>query len=267
MKTLIKVSIVLMVLSGSVFTTVNSQNTSCNVTVQFTTISEDVGFAPKHVLAVWVESGTNQFIKSLKVMADKRIQYLYTWNVESNGNKVDAVTGATKTSHSGETVTWNGKDVNQTIVPDGEYKIFVEFTEEHAQGPVLIIPFTKKTNDSDSIFADEDNYSNISIAYAVTGSTAIDKTTANSINFGIYPNPVTHESVIGIKVEKETNARLSIYSLTGQKVIDLGNIKLLSGHNSISFNKFNIGNELSNGTYLLRLEYDKEIKVTKLIKQ
>lgn len=267
MKTLTKVCIVLMVLSGSVFTTVNSQNTNCNVTVQFTTVSEEVGYAPKHVLAIWVESGTNQFIKTLKVMADRRKQYLYSWNEETTGNIVDAVTGATKSSHSAEAATWNGKDVNQSIVPDGDYKIIIEFTEEHAQGPLLIIPFIKNTTDSDSTFNNVTNFTSISIDYAVTSTSAVNEITAESADFNVYPNPVTIESKIKIRVNENTNAHLSVYSLNGQRLTDLEEVKLTSGDNLIDVSNQISGNELPTGTYLLRLEYNNEIKVVKLIKQ
>ena len=83
------------VLTG--FTSMYSQSTNCNVTVQFTTVTEDVGFQPKNVLAVWVETSSGDFVRSLKVMANKRIQYLYTWHDQSSGNTVDAITGETKT--------------------------------------------------------------------------------------------------------------------------------------------------------------------------
>jgi hypothetical protein len=265
MKAIIKVSIVFMVLSGSVFTKVNSQATNCNVTVQFTTVSKAVSFAPKNVLAVWVGSGTNQFVRTLKVMANQRKQYLYTWNDESGGNTVDAITGATKTEHSAETIVWDGKDASQVLVPDGDYNIIVEFTEEHAQGPVLIIPFVKKTTNSDSTYNNEANFTNISINYEVN-LTPVNEIMAKTEEFAVYPNPITDGSKIKINVDKNTLAHLSIYSLNGQRLIDMGFVNLAGGDNFLELNRKTV-NELPTGTYLLRLEYNNEIKVVKLVKQ
>ncbi len=60
-------------------------------------------------------------------------------------NVVDATTGPTLTSHQTHTTTWNCKDLQQNIVPDGQYIVCVEFTEKHAQGPYYEIPFEKGT--------------------------------------------------------------------------------------------------------------------------
>ncbi len=78
-----------------------------------------------------------------KLRAEKRKQYLYTWNSNSGGDVTDANTGATLSSHQTHTVTWDCTDKDGTIVADGEYKVYVEFTEAHEQGPLRMIAFTK----------------------------------------------------------------------------------------------------------------------------
>lgn len=99
-------------------------------------------FAPKHVLAIWVEDADG-FVKTRKAMAQQRKQYLYTWHAASNYNVVDAITGPTLTSHQTHTVSWNCKDLDGNLVPDGEYTFWVEFTDKHAQGPLYTLSFTK----------------------------------------------------------------------------------------------------------------------------
>jgi len=106
------------------------------------TVTANGNYSPKHVLAIWVESN-DVFVKTRKAMASQRKQYLYTWAAASNFNTVDAITGPTLTSHQTHTVTWDCTDLNGDIVPDGDYVVYTEFTDKHAQGPLYTITFTK----------------------------------------------------------------------------------------------------------------------------
>jgi hypothetical protein len=69
-------------------------------------------------------------------MAAQRVQYLYQWKANSSSNVTDATTGATLANHQTHTVTWNCKNVSQVVVPDGDYKVWIEFTDDNIQGPV-----------------------------------------------------------------------------------------------------------------------------------
>jgi len=106
------------------------------------TVTANGTYSPKHVLAIWIED-TDGFVKSRKVMGSQRKQYLYTWVNSSNYNVVDAITGPTLTSHQTHTVVWDCKDLDGNIVPDGEYVVYAEFTDRHAQGPLYSTTFTK----------------------------------------------------------------------------------------------------------------------------
>lgn len=113
------------------------------LTVQFKTVTFFGHYAPRNVGAVWIENGNNQFVKTLEVWAAKRSQYLVKWKAASGGNKVDAVTSATKNSHVSHTDTWDGTDVNGNIVPDGPYHVYVEFTEYDGPGKWTQMDFDK----------------------------------------------------------------------------------------------------------------------------
>lgn len=117
-------------------------NTPGTVTLTVTTKTTGGNYAPRHVLAIWLEKD-GAFVKTRKAMANNRKQYLYTWKAISNYNVVDAMTGATLTSHQTHTVQWDCTDLDGNVVADGLYKMRVEFTEEHAQGPLLTIEFQK----------------------------------------------------------------------------------------------------------------------------
>lgn len=147
----------------------SAQATGGEVTFNFTTLPNGATFSPRHVLAVWVEDETGNFVKSLKVQAEKRKQYLYTWNSKSSGNVTDAVTGATLTSHESHQVVWNRTNSSGLVVADGNYRMVVEYTSEHAQGPMLAVDFIIGATDLSLTPPDETYFTAISLTYqAVT---------------------------------------------------------------------------------------------------
>jgi PKD repeat protein len=98
-------------------------------------------------------------------MANQRKQYLYTWKAASNYNVVDAITGSTLNSHQTHTVTWDCTDLNGDVVPDGQYVIYVEFTEEHAQGPLTSVEFTKGSEPVTITPPNEAHFINMELVY------------------------------------------------------------------------------------------------------
>jgi PKD repeat protein len=119
-------------------------NTSGTVVFTATTLPAGGNYSPKHVLAIWIEKD-GAFVKTRKAMANQRRQYLYKWAASSNYNVTDAITGATLTQHQTHAIAWDCKDINGNIVPDGEYKMIIEFTDKHAQGPYYEVTFYKGT--------------------------------------------------------------------------------------------------------------------------
>ncbi|MDQ7053423.1 MAG: DUF2271 domain-containing protein [candidate division KSB1 bacterium] len=150
--------------------------TQGRVTFRVTTTSYGGKYADKHVGAIWVEDAQNQFIKTLKVWAKKRIKHLVKWNAASNGNKVDAITSATLRSHRSHEVTWNCTDVNGAVVSDGVYRIYVEFTEDNSAkssgkpGKWMVVEFTKGPNDQTVNPPDKTYFKNIELIYTASGS-------------------------------------------------------------------------------------------------
>jgi uncharacterized protein DUF2271 len=110
-------------------------STECNLTLNFTTATYRGQFSPKYINAVWVMNSQNQFMKTLEVYAAARIIHLTNWNAQARANKVDAVSGATirhdDTRYNPHTKShWDCRDVSGNIVPNGEYKVFMELTED-----------------------------------------------------------------------------------------------------------------------------------------
>ncbi|MCB0824213.1 MAG: DUF2271 domain-containing protein [Bacteroidales bacterium] len=128
------------------------------------TVTAGGTYSPKHVLAIWVEDADG-FVKTRKAMANQRKQYLYTWKAASNYNVVDAITGSTLTSHQTHTVSWDFLDLDGNLVPDGEYTVWVEFTDKHAQGPLYTLTFEKGPDAISLTPADETYFKDLAFDY------------------------------------------------------------------------------------------------------
>lgn len=139
--------------------------TEGSATFRVTTVEADQRYDPRHVLAIWVADAQNRFVKTLKKRASRREEYLYTWVARSNRNVVDAVTGATLSSHQTHTVTWDGRDTSGHIAPDGEYRIWVEFTAAHEQGPRTSVQFTKGPGEFTVSPPNQNYFRNMTLTY------------------------------------------------------------------------------------------------------
>ncbi|NLH74917.1 MAG: DUF2271 domain-containing protein [Verrucomicrobia bacterium] len=144
--------------------------TAGQATFQVTTKTANGRYAPRHVLAIWVTDAQGNFVKTLKRQAATRQQYLYKfWASAKNYTPVDGTTGATLTSHTSHTVTWDCRNTNGVVMPDGFYYFNVEFTEENAQGPwtgSTLLGFEKSTAPITNAFNNIANFINMRIVFA-----------------------------------------------------------------------------------------------------
>lgn len=125
----------------------NTVKTAGTLDVSTTTSTYNGKYSPRHVLAIWVESSSGTFVKTLMVYAAARKQYLTNWlKSTSSGNSTDAITGATLSSHGTRTCTWDGTDSSGNTVGDGTYNVCMEFTENDGTGKYASFSFTKGTS-------------------------------------------------------------------------------------------------------------------------
>lgn len=141
--------------------------TDGSVAFTVTTSNVNGGYNPRNVMAIWVVNSSGTFVKTLKRMARTRIGYLTQWNGQSGGNVVDAVTGATLGTHETHNVTWNCRDVAGAIVPDGTYRVRVEFTTINGAGPYSadLCQFVKGTASLTNTYANMTGLSNMRLVY------------------------------------------------------------------------------------------------------
>ena len=111
------------------------------LTVEITSAAIGGRYAPRNIGAIWIETASGDFVKTIERWAAIRGGDLRTWNQRSGGwgfsffgvssapDAMDAVTGATLTSHRAHTPTWAMKDVMGAVVPDGSYKVVLEVAD------------------------------------------------------------------------------------------------------------------------------------------
>ena len=137
-------------------------NTAGSATFTVRTTSYSGSYDPNNVAVVWVVDSSNKFVKTLCRHAATRISYLSRW-ATSRGTytNVDGTTSSTLTSQpQTHTVTWNCRDTNNAVVPDGMYYFKVEYTSANGAGPYL----TNGAGFMKSTTAVTTNYANYSSA-------------------------------------------------------------------------------------------------------
>lgn len=246
---------------ANIHSNLNAQNaetsTSGEMTFAVRTVTDNGNYSPKHVLAIWVEDA-NGFVKSRLVRANQRKQYLYKWVASSNNNVVDATTGATLTAHQTHTVTWDCTDLTGAEVPDGEYHIFVEYTDKHAQGPWTMVTFIKGPDEQHTTPDDLEFIKDIQLDFIpLINNIGTPKDSQNAV---VYPNPGS--GVFHIQNVFSGSVSVQLFDVQGKQVFN----SLIQ--NPSPNTELSIGlSELPNGTYVIDLSDGSKHFVNKLIKQ
>ena len=198
-------------------------------------------YSPKHVVAVWIEDANGTFVKTLLRNAATRKQYIGTWITKSGENVVDAITGSTLANHNTPlALTWNGTDVNGTLVADGVYKVGIQMAWANVQGPVSYFNITKGTSSATGVTTATTNYTNMSLTW--TPSTVGVENNENT-PVVIYPNPVSTSLNVNLGSKAE-NTKLEILNLNGAVVFSKS-FENISGIINVDMNA------ISNGVYIV----------------
>jgi hypothetical protein len=226
--------------------------TEGTLTVTATTSETGGNYAPKNIVAIWIEDGQGNFVKTLLAYAQNRKTHLNTWEASTTAagspfNTVDAITGATKTSHATRTCSWNSTDVNGATVADGIYKVRMELTDKNATGNYSTFTFTKDTNSVNLAPANVPSFSSISIIWEPVITSVEENAFGEKIN--IYPNPST-----------------GIFNITGKNIREL---EISDVNGSLIYKNNTPAIDLSNhpdGIYYLKINTDRGTSTRKIMK-
>ena len=240
-------------LSISVFAcTLLQAQTQGTLSFSFTQTAHTSYTGSKNVLAVWIQSSTGTFIKTrLRYAGGGTSDHLPTWAVNSGGtasncmatscNKVGATTGATLTSFSTRTFTWDGTDASGNLVADGTYKVTIESCWNHGTSAKATKSFTFTKGPAADVQspADDANFTGVSLAWNPSGAGVDEKT--NEIIVTIHPNPSSN----GIfTVDFNFAIRVSAMDLSGEEVF-AEDVKMSEVSKTV-----NLSN-VSNGVYFI----------------
>lgn len=226
--------------------------TNGTLTVSVTTSAAGGNYAPKNVVAIWVEDNQGNFVKTLLAYAQTRKTHLNTWEASTSAfgspfNTVDAITGATKSSHSTRTCTWNGTDVDGNLTADGTYKVRMELTDKNSTGNFSTFTFTKGPNTENQTPGNVPSFSAITINWepVITGinDPELDKV------YTVSPNPSNGKFTVSGAGIREI------------QVLDQSGKLILSGKSTL----IDISNQ-PDGIYYLKISIDQGILTRKILK-
>lgn len=230
---------------------VNAQ-TAGSLSVTTTTSNAGGNYAPRNIVAIWIEDEQGNWVKTLMAYAAARITHLNTWEASTSAagstyNTVDAITGATRNSHAVRTCSWNGTDVNGNLVPDGTYRLRMELTDKNGTGNYSSFNFTKGVDPFNITPANVPSFNSISIIWEPNTISVKDVTRKNN---NIFPNPSTGK--LTINVEKIHEAK--IWDSGGDLILQTKSSDIdLSGY--------------PNGIYLIRIITESGAITRKIILQ
>jgi hypothetical protein len=133
-----------------------------------------------HYTVVWVTTQAGAFIKSLRKQGPSSWtssewgKHCGTWNTARAGSTVlDGYSSATATTYTGTNspviLTWNGRDASNNLMPDGNYKFWIQYAENSGQGPVTTsgLLWTKGAAAATNNYANQGaNFANMKIIWS-----------------------------------------------------------------------------------------------------
>lgn len=183
---------ILLILIAVILSLPMFSQTSGELSVTVTTSETGGNYAPKNIVAIWVEDDQGNFVKTLLAYAQNRRTHLNTWQASTatagtEYNTTDAITGATRSSHSTRSCTWDGTDFNGFQMADGIYYLWLELTDKNTTGNYSSFQFTKGVDDQNLNPEDAPSFASISINWdAIIASVSVANDYAD---ISIHPNP------------------------------------------------------------------------------
>lgn len=134
-------------------------------TFTVTTMTINGQYAPRNIGAIWIETSSGQYVKTLDAWAARRSNYLNLWNSAKAGDSMaaDAVSSATLSSHRTHEAVWDLTDRSGASVSPGSYRIRVQMTEGNNSGRDVTLPFDLGTTPNTIMFNNMNPFSNMSL--------------------------------------------------------------------------------------------------------
>lgn len=249
----------------TVFATSGIGQTYGTLTFQFTQTPHTSYVGTKNVMAVWIQDGSGNFIKTRTRYAGwGTSDHLPTWAVNAGGsanncmsgcNISGATTGATLTSFTTRSITWDGTDASGNLVPDGTYKVTIQSTWNHGSTNTTVRSFTFTKGPSPDVQSpsDDNNFTAISLDWEPSGA-GIDENSVDS-QVKVYPNPST-DGIFNVDYTAESS--IKVINLLGATVYE-GNTSGNNGSETIDLSAFD------NGIYIMYVSDGEHVSEHKIV--
>ena len=185
--------------------------------------------------------------------AQTRKTHLNTWqastaNAGTEFNTTDAITGATRSSHSTRECNWDGTDFNGNLLADGEYKLWMELTDKNGTGNYSSFQFTKGEEMGLLMPSDVPSFSSIIISWVPSDPTSVTEI-ENKLEISVFPNP--GNGIFTIHCEEDVE--IEVLTSSG-KLVEKSNSKIIdiSSH--------------PKGVYFIMVKTQKGIVTNKVLK-
>lgn len=233
---------ILFTLLSMAFIPAVAQSVSFNVT----TSSPAANSNNDNIFAIWVTNSSGTYITTINRQGIKYIADFTYWKVIATGgtSNTDGVTGATLTSHNQATnptggatrrpFTWDCKDRNGNLVPDGNYTISVEFKEENTAVQKTTYTFTKGASSiTNQTYPDLTYFKNATLTY--TAPTAAVHQAKSELEYSLIKTKdeltITYDAGFGkitaqlFDVKGNICSSKVISAKAGEAVIDIAKLK------------------------------------------
>jgi len=160
------------------------------------TVTYNGQYTPENAGVIWITNSQNQFVKTVKIWANTYRWTLIRWIASSNQNMTGAITSASLNSHQLHNITWNGRNWQNVEMPDGEYKVNVEFTEHNAtvtnMGKYKQITFNKGSEPVDLTIPNETYFRDMHLTWTpVIVNGILSGQVINAQNEPIFPASIS----------------------------------------------------------------------------
>jgi len=202
------------------------------------------------------KSGVDQsdWLITLPINSSEADKLKISFNEYHNGNGLKPTLLYT-TDYNGNSTLSDWTEINYSLGQNKDEWNTIKDLAIDINADIIYFAFKYESTPSSELYLLLDNFK-VEDYY-----TAINDIFISESDFKIYPNPVTSESAIHIKMQSSGKVNLSIYNAQGQEIACLINDEMMAGEH-----KFPIKNlHLSKGIYFCTLYTDKEIKTEKII--
>ena len=220
----------------------------------------------KRILSVWIEynsTGTTWTFTKTLFQKGRSVpnNHTPTWTTASSSNVTGAVSSTASFAWAAgtlQTITWNGQNVSNVVVTDGNYRVAVEETWDHGSGSstgtaVAYFPFTKGAT-AVSQTPTNASFTNMTLTWAPTLGT---ETFVSALDAVVYPIP--SKGIFNIDLKSDVK-NIQVVDITG-KVIYNEEIKeaTTSTTKKVDLSSFN------DGVYIINVSDDSRTSTYKVV--